>query len=259
MPRCTPAHPPPGAPSRRGRVAAFAVGLLAAGAAGAETPPTGTLAGFGSEAGAPLAAPWVYAGLPDQRPPATRYSLATLDGQTVLRVQADRSYGNLLHPLPGALAQRLRWRWRVDQPLAQADLKHKAGDDAALKVCALFDMPRAHVPWVERPLLAIAEAKTGQALPNATVCYVWDPTWPAESLVPNAHSRRVRFITLNGPAGQWHSVQRDLARDFLRAFGDEARSVPPLLAVAVGADADNTGGSSLAWLAELQHLPAPPP
>ena len=203
--------------------------------------------------------PWVYAGLPAQKPPATRYAIATIDGARALRIEADRSYGNLVHPLSGTAAGLLAWRWRVDRPLAAADLKTKDGDDAALKVCAMFDMPRERVPFIERQLLGLAESRLGEPLPSATVCYVWEPSLPPDTLVPNAHSRRLRFITLGGSPGAWSEQRRDLAQDFLRAFGDESASVPPLRAIAVGADADNTGGSSLAWISRLQHGRKPAP
>jgi len=199
--------------------------------------------------------PWAYAGLPQQQPPPTRFALVPLDGQTVLRVEAERSYGNLLHPLPGTPAGRLSWRWRVDRALPAADLRHKAGDDAALKVCAMFELPRERVPFVERQLLRLAESRLGEPLPNATLCYVWDQRLPTGSVLPNAYTRRLRFITLGGEVGRWQAVSRDLAADFVLAFGDEAPAAPPLRAIALGADADNTGGHSLGFIEALRLEP----
>jgi Protein of unknown function (DUF3047) len=199
----------------------------------------------------------VFAELPGQTLPATRFLRMPLDGQLVLRVQAAASYGNLVHALQDVPAGRLSWRWRVDQALAAANLRSRRGDDAALKVCALFDMPRSAVPFLERQLLRLAEHRTGQRLPSATVCYVWDPSWPAGTVVPNAYTRRVRTITLGTALRSWQTVQRDLAADFIQAFGDETSSVPPLLAIAVGADADNTGGESLGYIADLALSPGP--
>jgi Protein of unknown function (DUF3047) len=227
----------------------LAVALAATGAAAQGLAPL-----VAAEGGTPPA-PWHYAGLPAQKPPPTRYTVAELDGRRVLRVEADRSYGNLLHPLRGTAAGVLAWRWRVDEPLPAADLRTKAGDDAALKVCAMFDLPRERVPFVERQLLRLAESRVGEALPNATLCYVWEPSWPAGSVVPNAYTRRVRFITRAGVPGAWARERHELAADFLRAFGDEATTVPPLLAVVVGADADNTGGRSLGWVDDLRLEP----
>ncbi|HZF78990.1 MAG TPA: DUF3047 domain-containing protein [Rubrivivax sp.] len=200
-------------------------------------------------------APWAYAGLPAQKPPPTRFQVRELDGRRVLHIEAERSYGNLVHPLQGVAAGALSWRWRIDTPLAAADLRSKAGDDAALKVCAMFDLPRERVPFVERQLLRVAESRFGEPLPNATLCYVWDPSWPRGSVVLNAFTKRVRFITLDGATGAWLTEQHDLASDFLRAFGDESRDVPILRAILVGADADNTGGRSAGWIDGLRLEP----
>lgn len=209
-------------------------------------------------AGSAPQAPWVFAGLPGQALPATRFVLERQDEALVLRVEAAASYGNLVHVLEKVPAGRLSWRWRVDRVLAAADLRRREGDDVALKVCALFDMPRSAVPFLERQLLRMADSRAGGPLPAATLCYAWDPSWPQGSVVPNVYSRRVRYITLGAAPGAWQTVQRDLAADFVRAFGDETRSVPALRGVVVGADADNTRGASLGYIADLELSGSPP-
>ena len=62
-----------------------------------------------------LPAPWHLAGLPHQKKPFTRFSLVDIDGRRALRVQADESYGNLVHPL--VLAQpavHLAWAFGLN-------------------------------------------------------------------------------------------------------------------------------------------------
>jgi hypothetical protein len=46
-----------------------------------------------------------------------------------------------------------------------------------------------------------------------------------------------------------------LSDDFLKAFGAESPSVPAVTAVIVGADADNTQGSSLGYVADIALQP----
>ena len=75
--------------------------------------------------------------------------------------------------------------------------------------------------------------------------------------MPNAYSARVRYITLGSAPRTWQTVRRDLAADFVMAFGAETTRVPGLLAIAVGADADNTRGESLGYVADLHLEPAP--
>lgn len=200
-------------------------------------------------------APWYFVGLPHQTKPATRFTVVELDGQRVLRVESDHAYGNLVHPLVGAPAGTLAWRWRVDEPTQHADLHHRSGDDAAAKVCAVYDMRDERVPFVERQFLRLAEMRAGEHMPPATLCYVWDMNLPTGTLLHNAFTHRIRFIVIHGTPHQWTEEQHDLAADFLRAFGDESPSVPTLSAIAIGADSDNTASHSVAYVDALTLRP----
>lgn len=214
-----------------------------------------------SAGAAALPAPWQVLGLPGGKVPLTRLEVAPIDAGVALRVQAQRSYGSAVHALPAVAVQAgsvLRWRWRLDSPLTGTDLRRKEGDDTALKVCLMYDMPLERVPFMERQLLRMARARTGQELPAATVCYVWDPGLPRGSAVTNAWSARVRYLVVDGldsPLRQWRTAERSPHADFLRLFADESSEVPPLAGVAVGADADNTGSQSLGWVADIQLVP----
>jgi hypothetical protein len=205
--------------------------------------------------GAPPA-PWHVVGLPAQRKPFTRFDVVALDGERVLRVEATQSYGNLVHAtqIDDGGVHQLSWRWRVDEGLPGADLSRRATEDLPVRVCALFDLPLAAVPFVERQMLRAVRMGTADDPPAASVCYVWDARLPPGSVLASPFTRRVRYLVLHGPETPLHSwrvEKRDLGADFLKLFGDEAKTVPPLIGVAVGADADNTKGHSLAHVADL--------
>jgi len=220
-----------------------------------------TLQAFSTSPDGPPPAPWRVVGLPGNKVPLAQIDIATLDGRRVLRLRTDASYGTASHALPPgtpvAPGTTLQWQWRLDQPLARSDLRRKDGDDAALKVCAMFDLPLDNLGFVERNLMRLARSRSGEYLPAATLCYIWDtsvPSLPAGTVLPNAYTGRLRWIVLDTaatPAGQWAQHRRDLAADFLLAFGDDSRTVPPLLAIVVGADADNTAGSSLGYVGDI--------
>ena len=204
---------------------------------------------------------WRFAGLPSQKIAPTRFDVVDLGGKRVLRVQADASYGALLWDAGAArlgVGAMLRWSWQLERGLAQSDLSRKEGDDSPLKLCASFDMPLDGLPFAERTKLRMARALSGQALPSATLCYVWDRLLPEGSLIHNPHSSRVRFIVLNSGAarpGQWSGHERNLTQDFARAFGQESPVLPPLSALLIGADADNTQGSSLGYVGDVMLGP----
>ncbi len=210
--------------------------------------------------GAEVPAPWRVVLVPKQKAPPTKFTLVDMDGTRALRVEANASYGNLVHEVDAAAgpARKLSWRWRLERPLVGVDLSRKSGDDTSLKVCALFNLAIEHVPFFERQLLRLARVLTGEPLPAATVCYLWEPSEAAGRVIRNAYSQRVRYLVLQGqgaPLVQWQAEQRDLHADFLRAFGDETSEVPPLIAVLVGADADNTASQSLGYVAALELRP----
>lgn len=201
-------------------------------------------------------APWRVVGLPGKATkPLTQFDIVQLGEDRVLRVRADHSYANLTHALrPKVAGHTLHWRWRLDQPVAGADLRTKDGDDTPIKVCALFDLPLNHLGFVDRSLLRLARSSSGEHLPGATLCYVWDQKLAVGTELPNPFTNRVRYLVLDSassPLHQWVSHSRDLNADFLHSFGTESSTVPPLLGIVVGADADNTGGSSLAYVGDV--------
>jgi hypothetical protein len=216
------------------------------------------LAPFGGAEGTGLNTAWKVSGLPNNKAPLTQFEWRTVDGQAALALRTAASYGVLTHAWRSSAPTELAWRWRLDQPIAQADIQTKAGDDAALKVCVMFDQPMADIPFLQRAALGIARTATGQNLPSATLCYLWDSRYAASTHGPNPYSVRVRYVVVNGPdspLGQWVSQHRRVAEDFALLFGQETKVLPPITALAVGADSDNTKGNSLGYLADLHWLP----
>ncbi len=236
-------------------------GLLTIWAASAAAEPVPALTPFSSATGNKMPAPWHAVGLPGSHKPLTRFDLVQVEGRTVLRVLADHSYANLVHDLPDVVVPpgtQLRWRWRLDQPLPGADLRQRETDDTALKVCLLFNAPGEQLGAREQGLLGVARALSGEKLPAATICYVWDNTLPAGTLLNNAFTARIRLIVADSGSkalGHWVSHQQDVAADFRRAFGHEFPTLPPLMGVAVGADADNTGGHSVGYVGDVTLTP----
>jgi len=121
-----------------------------------------------------------------------------------------------------------------------------------------FELPMSQVPFVERQLLRVARAASDEPLPAATVCYVWDRTLPAGTTLDNAYTHRMRYLVLRSGASspaRWQAERRDVGADFLKLFGNESTQIPPIVGVAVGADADNTHGHSVAHVADLVLAP----
>jgi len=202
--------------------------------------------------------PWHVSGLPRQSKPFTRFAIVR-QSPPVLEIEADRSYGNLVHPLASTQAwHHLNWRWTLDEPVAGADLQHRSTEDVAVRVCVLFDLPADRIPLVDRALLSLTRSGSDEPVPGATVCYVWDRKLAPDTALRSPFTGRIRMLVLRGhetPLHQWMPEQRDIDADFKRLFGDESDTVPPVIGVAVGADADNTLSHSLAHVGSLSLVP----
>jgi len=233
---------------------AFAAALASASFSGVVSAQS-AVTSFGNAGGAPQA-PWKVVGLPQQTKPFTRFSVVEIDGKRAVKIEADESYGNLVHPVKSmAPPAHLSWQWRVEKPLEQANLREKSGDDTAVKVCVFFDLPMDNVPFADRQLLRLARSKTSDPVPTATICYVWDQKLPAGTAIDNAFTRRQRYIVVesgNDRLDRWVAEKRDLAADFTKLFSDESPGVvPPIVGVAVGADSDNTKSKSISYVSGL--------
>lgn len=194
---------------------------------------------------------------PAPNAPDTRYTLVR-DGQTVvLKAEAERSMSGLVHPVRIDVAKRplLRWRWKIDAPVGNADMTARAGDDYAARVYVLFDYPAERLPFGTRAKLRLAETVYGQKIPTAALNYVWDNRQPVGTMRPNAYTDRARMIVVQtgaARAGQWQTETRDVAADFRAAFGEEP---PDVVAVAIATDTDNTGSVAVAWYGDIEFLP----
>jgi hypothetical protein len=227
------------------------------------SPHAAELGAFSKITGSAIPAPWQVIGLPERyNKPVTQFDLTDVEGSRVLRVKADKSWGSLAHPIKLSVTpeSKLRWRWRLEQPLAKSDIHSKATEDSAMKVCLSFDMPAENIPAGERFLFRLAQTFSRDKIPTATLCYLWGGKEAVGYEQASLFTARVRFIVLANeatPLKTWVAKERNIHADFLKAFGQESPTVPALSAILIGADADNTAGSSVGYVGDIQLLNSP--
>lgn len=183
----------------------------------------------------------------------TQYTISTVDGRAVLEARTDDSASALAHPLR-ADPKRTPWlsfRWRTERLIERADVRSKAGDDYPARVYVFFDYDVARLSLGDRMKLRMARAIWGDQVPAAAICYVWEPRQAVGYSQWSAFTNRLRMIVAeSGGAhlGQWVGIERNVAEDFRAAFGEEA---PPISAILVAADSDNTGESAHTWFGDI--------
>jgi hypothetical protein len=200
--------------------------------------------------GEPPAA-WRLGRLPLVKP--TEFQVATIAGVTGVRMDAQNAGAALYRTvqIDPASTPVLRWRWRVDRAVEDADLRRKQGDDVPARLYVMFDYPLDRLPLVERSKIQLARSVAGQLVPAAALCYVWDANLPAGTTLWNPYSKRVRVVVVAGGRGQlgrWIYEERDVAADFRAAFGE---SPPAITGIAIGADTDQTGGTARSWFSDI--------
>lgn len=183
----------------------------------------------------------------------TRYTLVDDGGITVLRADSAADASGLSRQLRVNPAEFpwLHWRWKINNVIGQADLRTRKGDDFPARLYVMFDYPLDKLSFIERSKLTLARTLFDPHLPAATLCYVWDGKAAVETLVRSAYTDRVRLVVVESGAArvkQWVEVERNVARDFRAAFGENA---PPLSGIAIATDTDNTGAVATAFFGDI--------
>ncbi|MCB1519005.1 MAG: DUF3047 domain-containing protein [Hyphomicrobiaceae bacterium] len=142
-----------------------------------------------------------------------------------LRSQPSRSATGIHAAVRSARSglSRVTWTWRVDKIHVTADIRVREREDFAAKIAFVFGDPT----WWNRDV--------------PTLAYVWTSTPVANgTLIKSTRFNHLRYIQLrgSGDSGAWLTETRNVAADFLNAFGSEA---PPLRYIAIFNDNDQTG------------------
>ncbi len=189
----------------------------------------------------------------------TVYNVASEGGRTVVRAVAERSASMFVHlgRVDIAAAPMLEWRWQVTALIAGAANEDPQREDAPVRVIVGFDGDKTRLPQQEQRRMSRAKTLSGRDLPYATLMYICDNRNPVDTVVPSAHTSRVKMIVVESGAagvGAWRTYRRDLARDYERAFGDKPGGV---LGFALMTDTDNTGAKAEGVYGALRLACAP--
>lgn len=144
----------------------------------------------------------------------------------------------------------LVWRWRVNRAPAPTDLTMNGMDDRPLAVHVWFG-DQAGADWSPGRFLKSAAARLLGFPPGRLITYVWSGTQRRGDTFANPYASDGAVVVLRGGDtgfGEWHDERVDLAADYRRLFGQDMQ---PPTHIAVSADTDDKGGTSLGAVAGL--------
>jgi hypothetical protein len=209
--------------------------------------------------GGPPAAEWKHLPLASFKN-NTDYSLVVEDGVVVVRAMAHNSASFLATPAdfdPHNFPM-LSWRWKVAQGIPAASTAEQSKEDAPVRVMVAFDGDTSKLSFKERAAASAAHSISGQALPYATLMYVWGGKVAVDSITPSSRSSRIKMLAVavdDQGLGRWQSYSRNLVEDFKRAFGEEPGKV---ISIQIMSDTDNTGADAQAYYGDIS-VSAPKP
>ncbi len=184
----------------------------------------------------------------------TAYRVDPQDSRKALLAEAASSASMLRQALliqPDQLGI-LQFDWRVDQLIAGADMRLRDAEDSPVRLILVFEGDRQRFSSQNKLLSELTLSLTGEPLPYATLMYVWCNDCPADSVIVNPRTDRIRKLAVESGAervGQWLRYRRDIRADFEKAFGE-----PPgaLLGLAIMTDTDNTRSTTRAWYGAIR-------
>jgi Protein of unknown function (DUF3047) len=190
----------------------------------------------------------------------TQYQLVQdADGQTVVEARADQSASGLIKTLDidANSMPWIHWRWRVPTLISGADNSRRDAEDSPVRVIVAFDGDMNKLDFEDRAVAARVKALTGQAMPYATLMYIWENQATQNKIIESVHSARIKMIVAesgSSRSGRWIEFERNLISDFERAFGEKPGRIKSL---AIMTDTDNTGESIVAYYGDIRFTAEP--
>jgi hypothetical protein len=186
--------------------------------------------------------------------PRTRYHTVEMDGIVCMCADAPDGQSALQrliridprrHPI-------LEWSWRVPRPApAAVRAAEPAKPSPRARLMLAFHGDASKLDFEQRIHMRMAKAITGQAMPYASLIYVWQDGAKPESVIQSPYSERVRLIAL--PSGdehfdRWQAFRRNVREDYRRAFGEDPGDI---VGVGIYTDVDGAGGPGLAYYGDI--------
>ena len=188
---------------------------------------------------------------------STEYTLVNEDGVVALRAVAHGAASAMEfkttfdpHKFP-----MISFKWEVHQGIPSANNADVNKEDSPVRVMIGFDGDTSKLGLKDKFASSLAQTASGQALPYATLMYIWGNKVPLDSITVSGRTSRIRMLAVNVDdkgIGKWQSHTRNMVEDFKRAFGEEPGNV---ISIQLLTDTDNTGEDCMAFYGDISVGP----
>ena len=145
----------------------------------------------------------------------------------------------------------LSWRWRVENIIQKGDEQSKEGDDYSARLYVTFQYEPDQASLWEKTKYETYRLLYGEYPPAGSLNYIWANKLAKGAAIDSPYTEKSKMVAVESGSdglGQWWSEQQNVYEDFKQLFGQEP---PPLVAIAVMTDTDNTGESATAYYDDI--------
>jgi hypothetical protein len=145
----------------------------------------------------------------------------------------------------------LKWKWKIDNILPNADLTKKSRDDAPIRIYVSFDYNPGKADALTRAKYSAARAVLGHYPPHSSLNYVWSSQAGLPEIITSSYTGMSRMILKeNGSKniGKWLNENVNIISDYRRAF----KTDPPGRArIGILSDTENTKDRAVAYITDI--------
>lgn len=140
------------------------------------------------------------------------------------------------------------WRWKVSNVYQKGNTRKKEGDDYPVRLYVMFQYDPEKASFGKKIKYEIVKFLYGEYPPHSSLNYIWANRKQSLAFIPNPYSNLAMMIpvaTGQGQVGEWVEHRANIVQDYRAAFGEDP---PPMTAIGVMSDSDNTGESARAYI-----------
>jgi hypothetical protein len=195
--------------------------------------------------------PLVFRGVANR----TQYSLESFEGVEITKAESNCGASGLVLRLDAIRIDQtplLSWRWRVDRGLDLLEEQTKAEDDFAARVYIMFELDKDRASTLEKLRHRLAKLIYDEEIPGSTLNFVWTSRLPVGTVWDNPFESSAKMIALaQGANTGWRTETVDLAARYRELFD---APIPPMIALAIMSDSDNSCQRTEARFADFKFL-----
>jgi hypothetical protein len=195
--------------------------------------------------------PLVFRGVANR----TQYSLESFEGVEVAKAESNCGASGLVLRLDAIRIDQtplLSWRWRVDRGLDLLEEQTKAEDDFAARVYIMFELDKDRASTLQKLRHRLARLIYGKTVPGSALNFVWTSRLPTGTVWDNPFESSAKMMALaQGANTGWRTETVDLAARYRELFD---APIPPMLALAIMSDSDNSCQRTEARFADFKFL-----